>query len=284
MWLAIFGFALFRRVGAAARRRWASSSASSASRSSPGRVGDAGASIPPASLALLVSPVLLDARHALRGAARGAAGPALLASGIQMPAAGVALRRDRRADRRVGGVRPGAPCPRRAGRASHTCRHGQPRRLHDVRLAITVAPLSRVSTYAYVNPVVAVILGWLVLLGAAHAAHDRRLGRDRGRRRAHRHRQEPAHEGRGPGGTRHDAQRLAGRRGPAPRIRPLPSRRPRRHASPRPDADPVRRAEARPQRGAPVPARHPRPLRRGAASLLVRHGGSAPIARRWAGD
>ncbi len=28
---------------------------------------------------------------------------------------------------------------------------------------LTVAPLGRIATYAYVNPVVAVILGWLVL-------------------------------------------------------------------------------------------------------------------------
>ena len=37
------------------------------------------------------------------------------------------------------------------------------RRLHGVRLGAERAPISLVATYAYVNPVVAVFLGWLIL-------------------------------------------------------------------------------------------------------------------------
>ena len=65
---------------------------------------------------------------------------------------------------------------------------------------ITVAPLSRVSTYAYVNPVVAVILGCARARRAAHAADGRRVGRHRGRGRADRPGADPAHARPGAGG------------------------------------------------------------------------------------
>ncbi len=48
------------------------------------------------------------------------------------------------------------------------------------------APISKVSTYAYVNPVVAIALGWLILNEEHHAAHARGRRRHRRVRRARR--------------------------------------------------------------------------------------------------
>ena len=56
---------------------------------------------------------------------------------------------------------------------------------------LRVAPLPLVATYAYVNPVVAVILGAIDPRRADRPAHDRRRRDHRDRGGAHRHRAEP---------------------------------------------------------------------------------------------
>ena len=52
-------------------------------------------------------------------------------------------------------------------------------------------PTPKVATYAYVNPLVAVFLGWLILQRALRRLHVRRNGSDRRRRGAGYHREGP---------------------------------------------------------------------------------------------
>ena len=59
---------------------------------------------------------------------------------------------------------------------------GSHRRLHAYAYALRHASATVVGTYAYVNPVVAVLLGWLILHEAITGADHRRDGADPGRR------------------------------------------------------------------------------------------------------
>ncbi len=162
MWLAIFGFALYREsvpplVGAGivvglvgvAILAWPA--------------GDVGALDPAGLLALMVSPVFwtLGTLYATKRAVQPT--PALLASGIQMLAAGLAFA--------VVAALTGewATFDVRAVSAvswasiAYLVVAGSLVGYSTYAWLIGVAPLQRVATYAYVNPVVAVILGWLVL-------------------------------------------------------------------------------------------------------------------------
>jgi len=118
----------------------------------------------PAGLAaILASPILwsIGTLYAARKAVLPA--PALLASGIEMTAAGLALIL-------IAGVTgewasfdiATVTTTSWAGMA-YLIVMGSVLGYSTFAWLITVAPLSRVSTYAYVNPVVAVLLGWLVL-------------------------------------------------------------------------------------------------------------------------
>ena len=126
--------------------------------------GGAGGLDPAGLAALLVSPDRVGAGHAVRRPARGAAGPALLASGIEMTAAGSRCSSLAALTGEWATFDLSAPSPRPAGSGiAYLIVMGSLVGYTTFAWLITVAPLSRVSTYAYVNPVVAVLLGWLVL-------------------------------------------------------------------------------------------------------------------------
>jgi drug/metabolite transporter (DMT)-like permease len=162
MWLAIFGFALYREsvpplVGAGivvglvgvAILAWPA--------------GDVGALDPAGLLALMVSPVFwtLGTLFATRRAVQPA--PALLASGVQMLAAGVAFAVVAALTGEWASFDASAVSPVSWASIAYLVVAGSLVGYSTYAWLIGVAPLQRVATYAYVNPVVAVILGWLVL-------------------------------------------------------------------------------------------------------------------------
>ena len=90
--------------------------------------------------------------------------PALFASGLEMIAGGLVLLVASAVTGELADVRPGRGLDRRAGSASCTCSFvGSLVGYTTFAWLVQVAPLPRVATYAYVNPVVAVILGAIVL-------------------------------------------------------------------------------------------------------------------------
>lgn len=114
-------------------------------------------------LALLVSPVfwslgsLYSAKRAVLPA------PALLATGLQMIAGGIALAAASAVAGELAGFDPRAVSASSWAGVAYLLAVGSLVGYTTFSWLLTVAPLARLSTYAYVNPVVAVILGWLVL-------------------------------------------------------------------------------------------------------------------------
>jgi drug/metabolite transporter (DMT)-like permease len=90
-------------------------------------------------------------------------GPALLASGIEMLAAGLAFVIVAAAAGEWAAFDAGTVTPASWFGIAYLVTIGSLVGYTTFAWLITVAPLSRVSTYAYVNPVVAVILGFIVL-------------------------------------------------------------------------------------------------------------------------
>lgn len=114
-------------------------------------------------LALLVSPVfwslgsLYSAKRAVLPA------PALLATGLQMVAGGLALLVASVVTRELDGFDPAAVSVTSWAGVAYLLVVGSLVGYTTFAWLLTVAPLPRLSTYAYVNPVVAVFLGWLLL-------------------------------------------------------------------------------------------------------------------------
>jgi drug/metabolite transporter (DMT)-like permease len=162
MWLAIFGFVLFREsvpplvaggivvglVGVAILA-WPA--------------GDVGSLDPAGLVALILSPIFwsLGTLFATRRAVQPA--PALLASGIQMLAAGLAFVVIAAFTGEWATFDVGAVSPISWASIGYLIVAGSLIGYTTYAWLIGVAPIQRVATYAYVNPVVAVILGWLVL-------------------------------------------------------------------------------------------------------------------------
>ena len=126
-------------------------------------VGGAGDLDPAGLAAVLVSPVLwaVGTLYAARRAVL--PGPALLASGIEMTAAGVALIAIAALTGEWAAFDLAAVSTTSWAGIGYLIVMGSIVGYSTFAWLITVAPMSRVSTYAYVNPVVAVLLGWLVL-------------------------------------------------------------------------------------------------------------------------
>lgn len=162
MWIAIFGRVLFRErlpllatigigvglVGVAILA-WPT-----------GGVGDLD---PAGLLALLVSPIAwaIGTHYAAKRAVLPE--PALMGSAIQMIAAGIASFVVAALLGELRGFDPTQVTPVSWAGVAYLITAGSFVGYTIYAWLIRVAPLSRVSTYAYVNPVVAVILGWLVL-------------------------------------------------------------------------------------------------------------------------
>ena len=125
-----------------------------------GGVGDLD---PAALLALIVSPVAwaIGTHYAAKRAVLPE--PALLGSSIQMIAAGFGCILVGALIGELDGFDIAAVTPLSWGGVVYLITMGSFVGYTAYAWLIRVAPLSRVSTYAYVNPVVAVILGWLVL-------------------------------------------------------------------------------------------------------------------------
>jgi drug/metabolite transporter (DMT)-like permease len=162
MWLAIFGFALYREsvrplVGAGivvglvgvAILAWPA--------------GDVGSLDPAGFVALMAAPVFwtLGTLYATKRAVQPA--PALLATGVQMLAAGVALAVIAAITGEWATFDLGAVSAVSWASIAYLVVAGSLVGYSTYAWLIGVAPLQRVATYAYVNPVVAVILGWIVL-------------------------------------------------------------------------------------------------------------------------
>jgi drug/metabolite transporter (DMT)-like permease len=162
MWLAIFGFVLFREsvpplvaggivvgligVGILA---WPA--------------GDVGSLDPAGLAALILSPVFwsLGTLYAMKRAVQPA--PALLASGVHMLAAGLAFVAIAALTGEWASFDVAAVSPVSWASIGYLIVAGSLIGYTTYAWLIGVAPIQRVATYAYVNPVVAVILGWLVL-------------------------------------------------------------------------------------------------------------------------
>jgi drug/metabolite transporter (DMT)-like permease len=126
-------------------------------------VGGAGDLDPAGLAAILASPVLwaIGTLYAARRAVL--PGPALLASGIEMTAAGLALIVIAALTGEWAGFDIAAVSTRSWAGIAYLIVMGSIVGYSTFAWLITVAPMSRVSTYAYVNPVVAVLLGAVVL-------------------------------------------------------------------------------------------------------------------------
>ena len=126
-------------------------------------LGGAGDLDPVGLAAILVSPILwsIGTIYAARKAVLPA--PALLASGIEMTAAGLALVLIAAVTGEWATFDIAAVTLTSWVGIGYLIVMGSVLGYSTFAWLITVAPLSRVSTYAYVNPIVAVILGWIVL-------------------------------------------------------------------------------------------------------------------------
>ena len=113
-----------------------------------------------------------------------------VSGGWQMLLGGGVCRADRRAGRRVGRLPPRRiSAPARSSRFAYLVVFGSWLAFTAYAWLLQNAPVSRVATYAYVNPVVAIALGWAILDEAVtrddvrRRRGDRRLGRGGGAHR-----------------------------------------------------------------------------------------------------
>lgn len=162
MWLAIFSRLIFAdRLPLAATAGIAIGIVGVAILAWPaGGVGD----LDPGGVAALVaSPICwsLGSLYAARRAVLPA--PALVSTGIQMVFGGLLLGVAALATGELTGFDPGAVTARSWGGLAYLLSVGSLVGYTTYAWLLTVAPLPRIATYAYVNPVVAVVLGWLVL-------------------------------------------------------------------------------------------------------------------------
>ncbi|OGO56001.1 MAG: hypothetical protein A2V85_04310 [Chloroflexi bacterium RBG_16_72_14] len=162
MWLAIFARVFFReRLPLMAVAGIATGLAGVAVLAWPaGSVGD----VDPAGLAaLIVSPMAwsLGSLYAARKAVLPA--PVLFATGIQMTAGGMLLLIAAVLAGELTGFDPSAVSARSWAGMLYLLTVGSLVGYTTYAWLLTIAPLPRIATYAYVNPVVAVVLGWLLL-------------------------------------------------------------------------------------------------------------------------
>ncbi|MHB8891313.1 MAG: EamA family transporter [Candidatus Limnocylindrales bacterium] len=162
MWLAVFGRIMFgERIPTAAAAGIAVGLAGVAILAWP--AGDVGALDPAGLLALIVAPLFwsLGTLYSTKRAVLPR--PALFATGLQMIAGGMAFLVTAMLTGETTGFDPGAVSATSWFGIGYLVVVGSLVGFTTYAWLLTVAPLGRVATYAYVNPVVAVILGWLVL-------------------------------------------------------------------------------------------------------------------------
>ena len=162
MWLAIFGRVLFGdRVPALAAVGIAVGLVGVAILAWP--AGDVGQLDPAGLLALLVSPVFwtLGTLYATKRAVLPA--PALLSTGIQMIAGGLAFLVTAVVTGEMSGFDITTVSPTSWFGIGYLIFVGSLLGFTTYAWLLTVAQIGRIATYAYVNPVVAVFLGWLIL-------------------------------------------------------------------------------------------------------------------------
>src|SRR5689334_9278294 len=162
MWLAIFGFVLFREsVPALVAAGIVVGLIGVAILAWP--TGDVGSLDPAGLVALILSPIFwsLGTVYAMKRAVQPA--PALLASGVQMLAAGLAFVVIAAVTGEWATFDVTSVSPISWASIGYLIVAGSLVGYTTYAWLIGVAPIQRVATYAYVNPVVAVILGWLVL-------------------------------------------------------------------------------------------------------------------------
>lgn len=125
-----------------------------------GGVGDLD---PAGLLALMASPMFwaLGSLYAARRAVL--PGPALFASGLQMAAGGVILLVAALLTGELQGFEWGSVSAASWMGVAYLLTVGSLIGYTTYAWLLTVAPLPRIATYAYVNPIVAVLLGWLIL-------------------------------------------------------------------------------------------------------------------------
>jgi drug/metabolite transporter (DMT)-like permease len=162
MWLAIFGRVLFGdRVPALAAVGIAVGLAGIAILAWP--TGGVGGLDPAGLLALIVAPLFwsLGTLYATKRAVLPA--PALLSTGIQMIAGGLGFLVVAVLTGETTGFEPAAVSATSWFGIAYLIVVGSLVGFTTYAWLLAVAPLGRVATYAYVNPVVAVFLGWLIL-------------------------------------------------------------------------------------------------------------------------
>jgi drug/metabolite transporter (DMT)-like permease len=162
MWLAVFGRVLFGdRIPVLAAVGIAVGLVGVAILAWP--AGDVGSLDPTGMLALIVSPMFwsLGTLYAARRAVLPR--PALFSTGLQMIAGGLAFLVAAMLTGETRGFDPGAISATSWFGIAYLVIVGSLVGFTTYAWLLTVAPLGRVATYAYVNPVVAVILGSLIL-------------------------------------------------------------------------------------------------------------------------
>ncbi|MDP2350326.1 MAG: EamA family transporter [Chloroflexota bacterium] len=162
MWLAVIGRLLFSdRIPALAAAGIAVGLVGVAILAWP--AGDVGSLDPAGLLALTVAPVFwsLGTLYATKRAVLPR--PALFSTGLQMIAGGMAFLVAALLTGETTGFDPAAVSTTSWFGIGYLVVVGSLVGFTTYAWLLTVAPLGRIATYAYVNPVVAVILGWLVL-------------------------------------------------------------------------------------------------------------------------
>jgi drug/metabolite transporter (DMT)-like permease len=162
MWLAIFSRVLFgERLPALATAGIGLGLVGVAILAWP--VGGVGDLDPAGVLALLVSPIFwsLGSLYAARRAVL--PGPALFASGLEMIAGGLALLVAAVLTGELGAFDVKAVSPESWAGLAYLLLVGSLVGYTTYAWLLSVAPLPRVATYAYVNPIVAVVLGWALV-------------------------------------------------------------------------------------------------------------------------
>lgn len=162
MWLAVFGRLLFGdRIPVLAAAGIAVGLMGVAILAWP--AGDVGHLDPAGLLALTVAPVFwsLGTLYAARRAVLPR--PALFATGLQMIAGGLAFLVAALVTGETTGFDPAAVSTTSWFGIGYLVAVGSLIGFTTYAWLLTVAPLGRIATYAYVNPVVAMILGWVVL-------------------------------------------------------------------------------------------------------------------------
>lgn len=162
MWLAVFGRLLFGdRIPVLAAAGIAVGLMGVAILAWP--AGDVGRLDPAGLLALTVAPVFwsLGTLYAARRAVLPR--PALFATGLQMIAGGLAFLVAALVTGETTGFDPAAVSTTSWFGIGYLVAVGSLIGFTTYAWLLTVAPLGRIATYAYVNPVVAMILGWVVL-------------------------------------------------------------------------------------------------------------------------